>query len=138
MRELIYTTLSTTPAVTALVGTNIWAANTLGVDPVPARPPTPFILIDEQPNFVFQEVRKTSRAVRQTFDIRCYDARGDYLRIDQTLRTVRDTLLGVVQQKSPSGALCIDARWEGTGLDSDDPDLDMIFKTCTMSFVTNI
>lgn len=138
MRSLIYTTLSSTQAITAVVGTNIFAGNSLGVDPVPGRPPTPFLLIVEMPNFVFQEVRKTSRSVRQTFDIRCYDERGDYLRIDSTLRLVRDTLLGVVQQKSPSGALCIDVKWEGTGLDSDDPDLDMIFKTCTMSFITNI
>lgn len=138
MRQLIYQTLAGTAEITAAVGTNIFTPNTLGTDPVPARPPTPFLIIAEQPNFVFQEVRKTSKATAQVFDIRCYDQRGDYLRIDDILRKARDTLLGVTLQVSPSGAKCIDVRWVGTSLDSEDPDLDMIFKAITMRFVTSI
>lgn len=138
MRELVYTKLMAATGVTSLVGTRIYSANSLGSAPIPTNPDPPFLLIQSIPNLVHQTVQKTARSATQIFDIRAYDERGDYLRIDRLLRIVRDTLLGVTLAVSPSGARCTDVKWQSFGPDSDDPVLDKIFKTVTMRFLANI
>lgn len=138
MRQLIFQTLSDDSTVSAAVGTNIFPPNVLGTNPVPARPPTPFFIIAEQPEVAVQAVRKTGRSHTTEFDLRCYDDRGDYTRIDTLLRAARDALLALdLPALSPSGFRATDIRWMGTGVDSEDPDLDMIFKFTTIRFVTN-
>jgi len=143
MRQLIWTTLSNTTAVTDIVGVpaRIYEANSLGVSPISSNPDPPFLLIHSMPNIVDHAapgVQKVRRSAVQIFDIRAYDERGDYLRIETLLRLVRDTLLGLALSVSPSGARCTDVKWQGFGLDSDDPVLDKIFKTLTMRFLTSI
>lgn len=140
MRSLIFSTLSAAQennqTLKAVKG--IYVANSLGTDPVPSRPPTPFLMIVEQPEVAVQAVRKTGRSHTTEFDIRCYDKRGDYMRIDSILRAARDSLLALdLPALSPSGYKATDIRWMGTTLDSEDPDLDMIFKATTIRFVTN-
>lgn len=140
MRSLIYSSLAATSAVTALVGTNpvrIWTANSLGEAHIPPNPDPPFLLVQSIANQVHPQVQKTGRSATQIFDIRVYDERGDYLRIDRLLRIVRDTLLGLTLAVSPSGARCTDVKWQAFGPDSDDPVLDKIFKTVTMRFLSN-
>ena len=138
MRQLVYTTLSNAGNITGYVGDRIYEANALGTPPLPSSPDIPFLIIQSMPNLVHQQVNKTARSATQVFDIRAYDERGDYLRIETLLRIVRDTLLGLVLQVSPSGARCTDAKWQSFGPDSDDPVLDKIFKTVTMRFLTNV
>jgi hypothetical protein len=138
MRELIYQALSTNASLTASGIKGIWTANALGALPLVANPDVPFLIIQSTANIVHQEVQRTGRSATQVFDIRAYDERGDYLRIDRLLRIVRDTLLGLVLQVSPSGARCTNVKWEQFGPDSDDPILDKIFKTVTMRLLSNL
>lgn len=142
MRSLIYSTLSTSPTILASgTGslTDVYVVNSLGTNPVLASPPAPFAIIDERtPSTPFQVVRKQSRSAAQNFQIRVYDLRGDYTRIDHTINLIRDILLGVEFQVSPSGARCIDVRWMGDTQDGEDSELDLIFKGVNMRFVSNL
>lgn len=137
MRQLVYQTLSNAQPVKNVFGSRIWTANTLGEPPLVARPAIPFLIIVSGTFTPQQAVQRTSRPAFESFEIRAYDERGDYLRIDGGLVAVREALLQLTGVISPSGARCTHVRWLGVGPDSDDPVLDMIFRSCTMQFLAS-
>lgn len=137
MRALVYTLLSQSQPIRNIVGNRIWSANQLGEPPLVANPKPPFLVIEMMPNIVARVVQKTARSSFHIFDIRAYDERGDYGTIDTLLALCRETLLEAVQQVSPDGFRCTHVEWMGYGVDSDDPILDKIFKTCTMKLLAN-
>lgn len=138
MRQLVATTLLNTQSIRNIVGNRIWSANQVGEPPLVSNPKTPFLVVQGMPNTVVRPVQQTARSAFWTFDIRAYDERGDYGIIDQLLILCRESLLGTVDAISPDRHRCTFVRWMGFGVDSDDPILDKIFKTCTMQFLSNI
>lgn len=137
MRALTYTLISGSTPIRNIAGNRIWAANMLGEPPLISNPAPPFLVIQSMPSVVARAVQRTARSSFQTFDIRAYDERGDYSQIDTILRLVREVMVGAPGQVSPSGVRCTHADWMGFGVDSDDPVLDKIFKTCSIRLLAN-
>lgn len=136
MRQLLYQSLVDNVAMQELCTgdagradrVRVYQWGSLGVGDIPEHPAFPFFVIFENPSTVFQEVREI-KAQNRYFQVYGYDEHGlGYLQIERGLRIVRDTVLGLEMQMSPSGARCIDARWTGMGVDSRDPDYNANMK----------
>lgn len=141
MRRLIFDTLSAEPDVIEIFGdpVRLYQWGSLGHNGVPAVPEFPFLLTMEQPATVNQEVRDTApRSHRRNFQFSCYDEHGaGYVRIEQGLYVVRDTLLMLKGRTSPSGAHCTDIRWTGISVDSKDVELKANVKWATFNLVAS-
>lgn len=141
MRTLIFQTLSADSDVIAIFGdpVRLYQWGSLGHNDLPAKPTFPFLLTMEQPATVNQEIRDTApKSQRRNFQIACYDEHGaGYVRIEQGLYVVRDTLLMLKGRVSPTGARCTDIRWTGFSVDSKDVELQANVKWATFSLVVS-
>jgi hypothetical protein len=132
MRALLHSTLAGHAALTDIVGDRIYHSSALGVGGVPAQPKQPYVVYHELSNGTYPEVRETSRAGSHIFQITVYDERGSFIRIDQALQAVRETVSGLPGTVSPSGARCLDAEWQGTSEDISDEEYDSNVKYATL------
>jgi hypothetical protein len=139
MKQLIYKALTESPEIQEMFDGGVYQYGSLGHNGVPAIPPFRFLLIFEQPSTSNREVRRTRPSShKRNFNIMAYDEIGaGYLQIEQGLYVVRDTLVGLAGQVSPSGARCTDALWSGFSVDSKDVDYQASVKWGTFSFVTS-
>lgn len=143
MRQLIYTSLVQKAAlyVDGLMGAGpprVYQAGSLGIGKAPASPGHPYMLIGELPPVVYPEVRHTSpHSKGGVYQVFVYDQRGDYTRADAILLLVRETLLSLVGQTSPSGAVCIDVLWQGDSGDVLDPARDQNAKFSVFRIKSN-
>lgn len=147
MRQLVYQSLVAAPGIQAVMTgdqqdplrVRVYQRGSLGKSDIPAIPDFPFVLIGENPSTVNQEVRQTTNSENRFFLIYCYDEHGSsYLRIEQILRIVRDTLLGIVTQVSPSGARCTDVVWQGFSADSKDPEYEANMRFATFKITASL
>ncbi len=142
MRQLIVASLQANTDLQDLVGVppefRLYQRGSLGHGGIPARPDFPFLLYDEQPSTINRAVRRTSPTSRNRyFQIYGYDEHGSgYMRIEQALGLVRDTLLTLQGQTSPSGARCTDVFWMSTSVDTKDVEYIAAVKFSTFMFVT--
>ena len=117
MRKLLYDTLITALASTA-VGNRVYLMSSLGVvEGTDSRPPWPYVCYREFPERVHNEVFETSDASTKTFQIYVYDDRGSYSNIDAALRAVRDAVKALEGTRSADGAFCMRSRWTGMSQD---------------------
>lgn len=146
MRELIYHSLVNDQTLAHMLKgdqnnadrVRVYQWGSLGAGDIPEQPTFPFVVIFENPSTVYQEVRETARSQNRYFLIYCYDEHGlGYLRIERVLRRVRDTVLSLPMQVSPSGARCTDAFWLGFSADSRDPDYNANMKFTQCRLVSN-
>lgn len=120
------------------LGGRVYQAGALGHGNVPALPAWPFALFREIGTVPYQEVRRTGRSARHDFLIYIYDERGSYVRIDECLRLVRDTLLSGEGTRSPEGVQCTGVEWFGTSGDLVSEDLNSNTKFSTVRVTANI
>lgn len=137
MNKLIVATLKATPVIQADVDRRIWLAGALGRGEIPPDPKKPYILYKELTTLPFDAVQETSRSANRQFEFHANDERGSFLRIERILRNVREALLLLPGQWSPSGAFCLGAKWEGTSREFEDDTYDVNFKFLTMTFVAS-
>lgn len=89
------------------VGDRIYAAGALGVAGIPADPEPPYLLYIEDPGSQAREVSEVAYSTFRNFRFTAYDELGSYVRIERILEIVRETLLAMEGQVSPSGASCM-------------------------------
>jgi hypothetical protein len=144
VRQLIYTALQADTTLAELMPAprgeagpaRIYQWGSLGQNPIPAKPEFPFLLISEQPMRVNHAVR-SEKSTTRTFYIYCYAQHGEgYVQIENILLRVRDTLLGLIAQVSPSGARCTDVKWTGMSVDSRDPEYVANMRFASFTFVS--
>lgn len=143
MRKLIFEKLNANFAITSLIPAlpaepnpaRIYQWGSLGTGDIPPKPEFPFVLVAEQPQRVNREVRD-QKSSKRTFFFYAYDQHGTgYLRIEQILSLVRDTLIVLNGVVSPSGARCTEVKWLGWSVDSRDPEYVANMKYGSFSFI---
>lgn len=120
MRTLVYQALSSTAALDDIdpgLTDRIYPAGSLGVDPIPAEPRLPYVQYGFETSPVYAAVRDGGGPLRHMLRVFVYDYRGDYTRIDEIHRLVRQTIEGLTMQVSPSGVRCTDAMFLTLGGD---------------------
>lgn len=142
MRKLFATVAKNTPPLQEKVAKRIYAAGSLGrgsgLTEIPANPKKPFIVFREI-DVLFENVAKdTSPDVcRRVFQVYIHDERAGYTRIDQILAVLRETVRGLTDQVSSTGARCIEATWNATSADTEDPTYDSHMKYATFTLVSS-
>jgi hypothetical protein len=138
MRKLIADTTKNTPAIQAIVARRIYAASSLGKGNVPADPKKPFVVYREVDRIAANVAKDTAPGVcRRVFQFYVHDERGSYSRIDRVLELLVQTVVGLTTQRSSSGAVCMEAVWNGTSGDSEDPTYDSNMKFATFTLVSS-
>ena len=141
MRTLLHTRLSAGLAASPLRGAEaqprIYQVGSLGVGAVPADPVKPFMTIRQMPSTRYREVRDTSRANRQTWQIYCYDTRGSLLRIDSIMQLAEPIVESLEGLQSPTGAWCFEALWLGISQDFGDDNYDAVARYATVQLSSN-
>ncbi len=136
MRALIGAALASSPALQAEIQGRAYANSSLGVGGVPASPQLPFVLMGTMPETPFLAVQETSRAALIVYQFYAYQDRGSYDTIDRILRTMRETLLGLIGQ-SADGVQCTNARWLFTSGELSDEGFAANMKYLEMEFVAS-
>jgi hypothetical protein len=86
--------------------------SSLGIGPEVAVPERPYIVYKELPSVEYVEVAEQSNVELRSFQIFVYDHRGDFSRINQYLRRIKQ----VVKQMAPfeyEGSRCSGVLWGG-------------------------
>jgi hypothetical protein len=89
------------------------ASHTLGVGPVPADPPKPWLAWLELAATPFAEVRKTSNAKIRNFQIFVYDDEGDYTRINNIMNVIERIVKNMAPFTDSEGTRCSDSEFVG-------------------------
>lgn len=133
MRELLFSSL----LAAGMVGERVYATGTLGFQGIPADPDYPYILVNSLQPRLHKEVWKTGRSKTHNFQVFVYDEIGSFVRIDDILRQVQETVLGLTLEVSPSGARCTHADWTGESADLTDSEKKQNTKYGLASLVSN-
>jgi hypothetical protein len=107
MRALVLQAITSEPALTALIPADRWI-QAGSLDEMPARPFAVIRLIDGTQTIVYSE--------QPRFEIWVHDDRGSYIKIDQILRLVRETLIAAVPMEDANYRI-VDVDWTGNGPD---------------------
>lgn len=137
MRQLLHASLLAEEDEDFTIGDRIYQSGSLGVGTTPAKPQVPFLMYKELVSQPYAAVRETSRAKARYFQFFVYDEPGSYLRIERILQIVRENVLLLVAQVSPSGVRCIDVEWQGESGDIPDPELNTILRIGTARFTVS-
>jgi len=120
MRSLLYQAVAAIPAF----GGRVYQASATGVGDVPQSPDKPFCVIREIGSTTYPVVEETASPRARSFYFWVYDERGSYVRIDELLKEVGDTVRDLVGSVSPSGRRCIGVNWQGESMDLEDDTYD--------------
>lgn len=124
MKQMIHEALTTNPDLALIVDGRIYGQTALGHGHIPPQPEKPFIIYTIGVSSSYREVRHTSRAAETSLQVYCYQHLGSYTTINQMLPLVRETIIGLEGQASPSGTYrCHEAVWTGYSQESRDDDL---------------
>lgn len=134
MRTLVYQSLLARADLAELIGDRIYVMGSTGIGDIPARPEKPFIIITFADAWPYHEVSETSDVERKSVQIYAYQHRGDYTLIDRMLAIVRQTLVGLTGETSPSGARCTGVSYRGTSADLWDEPYDASMRFATFYF----
>lgn len=137
MKKLISKSLIENLELANVIEDRVYQSSSLGIGDIPEKPKLPYILYTELPSFPYREVRETSNASLRTFQIYIYDEPGSFLRIEDLLELVRETLIGLAGVVSPSGARCTDVDWRGYSEDFTDTVRNEIFRFATFNFTSS-
>jgi len=129
IREMLFSAFVNNPALMAEIGVEgstdpadlrMYPSGSLGVDPIPAEPATPYAQYALSSSTPYLEVRETGRSLRHLLTVYVYDERGDFTRIDAVHKIVRDTIEGLTGQVGEDGWQCTDALFTTIGSDLTD------------------
>jgi hypothetical protein len=138
MKQLIQQRLTNTPALQSKVARRIYAASSLGQNSVPADPKKPFIVYREVDTIATNVAKDTSpSSCRRVFQFYVHDVRGTYKRINSIISVLRETVVVLTGEQSPSGARCSDAVWNGTSGETEDPTYDSNLRIATFTLVSS-
>lgn len=135
MKTLIDATLKATPLLQAEVDRRIWGSGTLGRGNIPPNPKKPYVLYKELQISPFVNVQETSRSSQRTFEFYINDARGSFTKINKISNLIREALLPLEGQRSPSGVFCLRATWGFDSQEFEDNEYDVNIKFVRMNFV---
>lgn len=137
MNKLIATAIKESEAMHVFINRRLYAANSLGVDQVPEQPKKPFIVMREM-DVVALKIAKDTRPniARKVFVFYVHDERGSYTRINRIIEVLRDTVRGLTDQVSDTGSRCLEATWDGTSADLEDPAYSSNVKYATFTLVS--
>jgi len=107
MRALVLQAIVANPTITALIPAGRWI-QAGSLDEMPVRPFAVIRLVDGTQTVVYSE--------QPRFEIWVHDDRGSYIKIDQILRLVRETLVASVPLED-SNSRIVDIEWTGNGPD---------------------
>lgn len=114
----------------------IYQASSLGVADIPPLPKKPFLVWRPMPSAAFREVFESgSGAAEHTFNLYCYDHRGESSRLTRILQATKPLIEGLVGTRSSTGALCIGARWVNMSQTSEDEQYDAVFRFAVVQLV---
>lgn len=120
-----------------LINRRLYAANSLGVDKVPENPKKPFVVMREMDTNPFNIAKDTRPyANRKIFMFYVHDEKGSYSRIDRIIEVLRETVRSLTDQVSDTGSRCLEATWEGTSGDLEDPTYNSNMKYATFTLVS--
>lgn len=138
MKQLIQQTLTNTPALQSKIVRRIYAASSLGQNSVPADPKKPFVVHREMGTIPTNVAKDTApSSCRRVFQFYVHDERGTYKRINSIIAILRETVVGLTGEQSPSGARCLDATWNGTSIETEDPTYDSNLRIVTFTLVSS-
>jgi hypothetical protein len=137
VRQLLYTALMANATLQEEIENRLYERSALGKGDIPAQPKPPYLLYGGEANSVVREIQDTAKAQHQFFRLTAYDEAGDYLRIERMLRLVRDTLLTLSGQVSPSGLTCMGVWWTATSEDGVDVETGYNLMYSIYRFTTN-
>lgn len=138
MRKLFAYAAKNTPALQSEVSTRVYGSSSLGRGSVPPNPKKPFVVFREIDRLEADVAKDTSPDVcRRVFQVYVHDEKGGYVRIDRILDVLRETVRGLRDQVSSTGARCIDAMWNSTSADTEDPTYDSNMKFATFTLVSS-
>lgn len=137
MRELLTSAVKDDTALQAIWNKRFFQAGSLGRGGVPQKPEFPFGTYRELPSIIPNVARETSRSQRHFFNVYIHDKQGTYSRINDVIEALRETVIGLAGRTSSSGALCLDAVWNGHGGDLEDEDYKSNLKIVTFELVAN-
>lgn len=90
-----------------------YEVTSLGIGPNLPVPQRPYIVWNEGPDFVHQEVRETSNARDRNIALYIYDFKGDFTRINRILANLRTVVKGIAPFVADDGTRCSEALWRG-------------------------
>lgn len=138
MRKLLATTIKNSEDFHPLINRRLYAANSTGVGDIPENPKKPFVVMREMDTLAYNIAKDTNPDLnRKVFQFYVHDERGSYSRIDRIIELLRETVRNLSNQQSPSGARCLEATWNGTSEDLDDPSYDSNVKFATFTLVSS-
>lgn len=138
MRQLVFqalTNLATLEDIDTGLTSRIYPAGALGIEDIPADPPKPYIQYGFDAHVPYTQVREGGGPQRHLLRIWYYDNRGDFTRIDEIHKQVRQTIEGLTAQVSPSGSRCTDALFLTLGGDVTDNLRSLSMKQATFRLV---
>lgn len=138
MRSLVYkslTELVTLEDISVGLTARIWPSGALGIADIPAEPERPYIQYGFDAHVPYTEVREGGGPSRHLLRIWYYDDRGDFTRIDEIHKQVRQTIEGLTGQVSPSGSRCTDSMFLTLGGDVTDNFRSLSVKQATFRLV---
>ena len=137
MQKLAATKIKDAPDMHVLINRRLYAANSLGTGNIPEQPKKPFIVMREMDTTAINIAKDTSPNVnRKIFQFYVHDEKGSYSRINAIIAVLRETVRGLTDQVSDTGARCLEATWEGTSADLEDPTYNSAMKFATFTFVS--
>ena len=137
MRKLLATKIKDAPDMHVLVNRRLYAANSLGTDRIPEQPKKPFVVMREMDTTAINIAKDTRPYVnRKVFMFYVHDEKGSYSRIDSIIKVLRETVRSLTDQVSDTGSRCLEATWEGTSADLEDPTYNSNMKYATFTLVS--
>lgn len=138
MKKLLATKLKQTPPLQQIVAQRAYSAGALGKGNIPAKPKFPFVVFREIDVLSLQVAKDTSPNLNQkVFQIYVHDERGSYSRINNILDVLRDTVRELSDQVSDTGSRCLEAVWNGTSAETEDPTYDSAMRFATFTLVSS-
>ena len=138
MRKLAATKIKDAPDMHVLINRRLYAANSLGTGNVPEQPKKPFVVMREMDTQAINVAKDTSPNVnRKVFIFYVHDEKGSYSRIDAIIAVLKETVRKLTDQVSDTGSRCLEATWEGTSADLEDPTYNSNMKFVTFTLVSS-
>lgn len=124
MKQLVMSQLKAEPAIAEVVSDRIYGQSALGEGDVPAYPEKPFMIVTFGVDNAFPAyMQNESRPMTSAVQVYAYQEKGSYSTINDLLKQVRETLLSLPGQESPSGLYrCTNLSWGGISAEGRDED----------------
>lgn len=136
MKQLVRTQLLANQVIQDSCAGRVYSLGGLGHGGIPAMPQKPFIIINDGGSFAFLGMQDVTRPARTALQVYAYQKRGSYTTINRLLIAIRETLLALPGQSSPSGLYrCTGLTWTGFSREDEDQTYDANMRYVTADIV---